>query len=142
MKVDPGNAASAATADSFLTGYVAHGRASTELERLLSARGLEWSIQDGRLQVLPKRGTTAQVVSLSPDTGLVGSPEYGTPDKKGAASVLKVKALLQPQIKPGGKIRIDSANIHGVFFRVEEVEHRGDTAGGDWYSDAGATAVS
>jgi hypothetical protein len=145
-----------ALAEQFVGGYSAFGKASSELDHLLKSRGFEWSIQDGQLQIL-KVGKTSNesVLVLSPSTGLVGSPEHGNPEKdvpldqlsgkeadgsfalsakgvKGPA-VLKVKSLLQPGLRPGRKVKVESRGING-FFRIQSVEHTGDTHGGDWYS--------
>ncbi len=118
-------------------GFVAHGRAADVLDRALEGQGKEWSIQDGRLQVLPAGGTaTGGVVLLSPSTGLVGDIEPGSAeDTKKGRRVLRVKSLLQPQIRPGGRMRIESRGVNGTF-RIGKVRHEGDTSGGAWYTEA------
>ncbi len=130
LRVDPGNALQAiqGVAGNFLNGYVAHGKVGAELDRLLTGRGLEWSIQDGRLQLLAPNGATNVTTVLTKDTGLIGSPEYGTPDKKGKPPILKAKSLLQPQIKPGGRVKIQTDSIDSLF-KVQTVTHEGETAG-------------
>jgi hypothetical protein len=136
--------------EQFTQGFTAHGRASDELDRLLTGRGLEWSIQDGRLQVTevgkPAPGTA---ILLSASTGLIGSPAYGSPEKKDGENpstakkkhVLKVKSLLQPGIRPGARVQLDSLSVKGLF-RVEAVTHTGDTHGGDWQSEADLVPAS
>lgn len=141
LGIDPGNSRDVTISESFLNGYVAHGRAATELERLLKGRGFAWSVQDGRLQILGQTATTSTITVLSAKSGLVGSPEFGTPDKKGGPSYLKIKSLLQPQIRPGGKIKLDSISVKGTF-RAVTVEHEGDTAGGNWYTTVDALPVT
>lgn len=122
-------------AGQFVRGYVAHGKASVELDQLLKGTGLNWSIQDGRVQILGDGAAAAgEALVLSSATGLIGSPEHGTPENEGDSPVLKVKSLLQPQLKPGGVVRMDSLNVKGDF-RVETITHQGDTFGQDWYSD-------
>lgn len=137
LGVDAGNASqkvNALTAQ-FVNGYSVHGRVSAELETLLRSQGLEYSIQDGRLQILaPDETTLDQAVDLSASTGMVGSPEHGTSEKEGGAGVVKVRSLLQPRFKPGAKINVTSAGVNGLL-RIQKLEHRGDTHGGDWYSD-------
>ncbi len=142
--VDPGNLNQKVTnlSQQFVNGYAAQGKASVELDKVLAPTGYEWSIQDGRLQLLrPGETTTDSVVELSPTSGLIGSPEHGTPDKKGGPATIKIKSLLQASIKPGGKVVVNSAEYRGAVFRVLKVEHRGDTAGGDWYSEIEAHAL-
>lgn len=118
----------------FAHGYTAHGKAALELDGLMRSIGLSWSIQDGALQIL--RGTDpapGRAVLLTPDTGLVGSPEHNAPDKKGKPPLIKFRSLLQPQIRCGGTVEIRSAAIRGQF-RVESLDHSGDTASGEWYT--------
>lgn len=121
---------------SFPNGYAAHGRASRELDKLLGGAGFEWSVQDEKLLVHPpdKPGTRTVTV-ISEDSGLVGSPEYGTPDAQGKPPVLKVKSLLIPSLLPGGQVKLVSRKHNGLH-RVKAVVHTGDTHGGDWYTDA------
>lgn len=142
---DAVNLVRANNTEQFTQGYVAHGRASTELDKLLKGRGFEWSIQDGRLQVLLKGTTTShREVVLTPDSGLIGSPTFGTasvgnpePGQKRGPRVLKLKSLLQPDLKPGRRVHVESEGIKGTF-RILTVTHSGDTSGADWYSDVEA----
>lgn len=118
----------------FAHGYTAHGKAGLELDKLLRTVGLSWSVQDGALQIL--RGSDpapGRAVLLTPDTGLVGSPEHNAPDKKGKPPLIKFKSLLQPQIRCGGTVEIRSAAVKGQF-RVESLDHSGDTASAEWYT--------
>lgn len=126
----------------FIHGYTAHGKASGELDKLLRSAGLTWSIQNGALQVLqgtaPAKGAA---ILLSPSTGLIGSPDHGTPEKIGLPPVLKVKSLLRPAARCGGVIEIHSEDVNGQF-RVNQLEHTGDSANGDWFTNFEATSIS
>lgn len=126
----------------FSDGYVAHGLASTELTRLLEPAGLNWSIQDGRIEVLDllETITAGDVPLISKDTGMVGSPEFGTGEKLKGQAFLKVKTLLQPGIRPGSKFELRSLAIRG-FFKCRKVKHTGSTHGGDFYSEIEALHV-
>lgn len=107
-------------------GAVVHGRVERQLHHLLRSCGLEWSIQDGVLQVLPRGGALARTaVLLTPDTGLVEAPEVGL------HRIVTCKALIQPDLVPGAQVRLESAVVTG-YYRVEQVEYSGDTRGGDW----------
>lgn len=119
----------------FLQGYSAYGPASKELDKVLRALGYEWSIQDETLQILkPGENTDEQVPDLGPDSGLIGSLEHGSEEKKGAKPVFKGRCLLRPEIKPGCKINVRSSLQTGGL-RITRLVHSGDTAGGDWYTD-------
>lgn len=125
----------------FTGGYAAFGKASRQLSTVLTPAGLTWSFQDGQLVILKGAGTTpGQAVQLTPDTGLVGSPEFGTPDKAGGTPVIKARSLLLPTLLPGSRVQLESERHRGLL-RVEKVVHGGDTAGGEWYTDMEARAL-
>lgn len=127
--------------DQVATGITLHEPSRDALTKILKPKGLDWSIQDGSLQVLRSgeaRPGSALLVSV--DTGMIGSPEYGAPKKAGAAPVLSVTSLLYPEVSPGGTIEVFSRSVRG-FFRVEQVKHDGDTHGDEWTTTIEATAI-
>lgn len=120
----------------FAAGCALQGRASDELDRILTPLGYGWSIQDGRLQILkPNEARTDVPLELSQDNGMVGSPEHGAPLKKGGKPILVVQNLLYPELTPGAKVRVRSREHNGLF-KLIKVSHEGDTAGSgaDWYT--------
>jgi hypothetical protein len=132
----------AAIPGQFSRGYVVHGPASVELDAILSARGYEWHMEGGKVVVIPRGATTGEMaVLLTPSTGLIGSVEHGSPppgQKFNATHSLKLKALIQPTIKPAGLVQVQADGIGltaPAFFRVETMEHIGDTHGNDWYTE-------
>lgn len=123
------------TGRQFVTGYAAHGRASKELDRLLRTYGYGWAVQDGKLHVFkPDDSGFESAVELTPDTGLVDSPEMSSPEKKGGKPTLRVKSLLQPSLLPGARVVVRSTQHDGTF-KIKKVTHTGDTAGGEFYSE-------
>ena len=100
-----------------------------ELGRLCDSIGYTWSVQDGNLQLLPNGGALArEAILLSPDTGLVGSPEQG---KHG---VVKAKAFLVPGLVPGQTVQLQSRGTSGNY-RIETAEYTGESRGtgpGSW----------
>lgn len=132
--------------DQFSQGASFHGRASAAIDSLLKGRGFEWSIQDGKLQVLAT-GKPLQnaAVLLNANSGLIGVPTHAAPAKPGTkqafhAPIMKIKSLLQAQLAPGKLMRLESAAVSGNF-RIEQVIHSGDTHGGDWFSELEAVAL-
>lgn len=120
--------------DSFLQGYSAHGPAVREVDRVMKAAGLEWSIQDGRLQILqPGKPSDERAILLSPQTGLVGSPDHCKPGRDDDTAALKARSLLQGGLRPGRTVEVRSNAVRG-FYRCEKVTHEGDTHGQEWYS--------
>lgn len=113
----------------FPEGAIVHGTAADELTRILNAAGLEWSVQDGVLQLLERGGSLdREAVKLAKGSGLVGSPEVG---KRG---IVKVKALISPDLMPGRRVQIESDVVTGTY-RIEKCEFTGSTRGGDWYAN-------
>lgn len=115
----------------FLSGFSTAGSTRAALDTLARRLGLSWSVQDGELVVRkagePERG---EMVLLSEESGLIGSPER---DDKG----VRFKSLLQPRIRPGRRVRVQSRALSGDFL-VEKVTHSGDTHGDDWSTDVEA----
>lgn len=109
-------------------GLTLSGKSSEELDKLTRSLGLEWSIQDGELQVLRsgERNRDAAVL-LTSDSGLIGSPEVGD------LGVVNVTSLLQPGLRPGRAVDLRSEFLRGLY-RVQKVTHSGDTHGAAWHS--------
>lgn len=117
------------SATKFFNGYALAGAIDEELDRLARSCNLEWSIQDDELQFLDYGEPLAQLaVRLTPDTGLVGSPE---PGNKG---IVEARCLILPDLYPGRRVDVQSEHVHGLH-RVETTRHTGSTFGGEWYVD-------
>ena len=109
----------------FNSGLNLSGGSKQILDTLTVDAGLEWSIQDDEVQILPPTGNTNdEVIVFSPQTGLLSSPikrEQG----------VEFTALINPRVRPGRRIRIESRDITGNF-RVRKAFFNGDTLEGDW----------
>lgn len=125
----------------FATGVVIEGLASSELSRLLKPHKISWSIQNSRLQMLRENEVRSDAVLLfTPDTGLIGTPEYGTPTKEQKSPSLSLQVMLEPDVLPGGKIKIESKSVNGLF-KVERCTHDGDLYGPEWITSIEAKSV-
>lgn len=113
----------------FPTGTVLMGSAAREMTNICKSLNLEWSIQQGKLQILERgKALAGEAVLLSKYTGMIDAP---TVDNKG---VLSVSSLLNPEIFPGRLLVLEGDRLHGQY-RIEECEYKGDTRGGDWRVD-------
>lgn len=111
----------------FSEGTVVSGDARREMNGLLESAGVEWSVQDGNLQLLNRGETlTSTAVVLRADTGLVESPSI---DSEG---VMRARALLIPGVFPGRRVEVLSEFVRG-FYRVEKAVYSGDTSATEWY---------
>lgn len=137
-------------------GKVMYGMARDHLRQSAESSDAAWSIQDGKLQVVKLTGLLPnQAVVLNSKTGLVGTPEQ-TNDG------IKVRCLLNPMIKIGGKVQINEQDIAEAklpdtskdaeankpvniekdgFYKVLVVEYNGDTRGNEWYSELTCVGV-
>lgn len=132
-------------------GVVMFGMARDHLNDISDATDTKWSIQNGEAQIIPLTGALPNTaVVLNSTSGLIGRPEQ-TQDG------IKVRCLLNPEIRMGGRVQIDNASINRAafqttlqgevnnallprvaddgFYRVIVADHVGDTRGNDWYSD-------
>jgi hypothetical protein len=110
------------------------------LDRVTRKANVTWSIQDRELQVLDRvEASQGEGVLLTPTTGLINSPEPidnpedSTERRRGFG--YRVRSLLNPKIRPGEQLILESSDVQGQF-RIDTVEHSGDTRGNDWYTEA------
>lgn len=136
--------------EQFAAGTVLEGPSRDELTRLLAPYGYEWTIQDGALQVYrDDQARPDQALVVSPDTGLIDSPEFAPPTYSAKPSksvrrstvrspLLRFRTLLYPQIVPGCRVAVQSTTTDGIY-KVVQVTHTGDTTPeGDWTTDVEA----
>jgi baseplate hub protein gp41 len=117
------------SAQLYANGAMIKGLAADHMTDLVRSAGLEWSIQDGQLQVLNVgQPLDGQAILISESAGMVGSPSV---DTKG---ILSFTTLMIPGIKPGIKVSVqtETPNTSGGY-RIIAVEYTGDTLGQEWY---------
>lgn len=110
----------------FTQGTVFSGPTSRLLTDFCRSADLEWSIQDGAIQILDRgKALASSAVLVSEDTGMIDSPSV---DIDG---VVKVKMLMTPDIRPGRLIVIDSEQVTGGH-KIEKITWHGASDGNDW----------
>lgn len=113
----------------YTEGTVVSGSSRESLTGLTRSVGLEWSVQDGNLQLLPFRTALRQTaVLLTVETGLVGSPALDS------ENVLQARSLIVPGIFPGRKVDVRAEFVRGVY-RVTKATWTGSTFANEWYVD-------
>lgn len=129
--------------DQFINGLTLSGSTRDHLTNITNRQGLDWSIQNNQLQIIPQNGSTSQeVIFLDKKSGLIGDPfiekvfkpELSKDKKEVEASGVKLLALLNPAFTPGRQIKVSSEFIDGLF-TIKKVTHIGDTHGQQWYSE-------
>lgn len=131
-------------------GKVLFGNAKNYLRDAAQTTNNDWSFQNEKLVFVPKKSyLPGTAVVITSDTGMIGTPEQTNEG-------VNVKCLINPNIKIGGRIKLDNTTIqrlkvsltltpgsatntaaplpsNGVYF-VLALEHSGDTRGIEWYT--------
>lgn len=140
-------------------GKVMYGMSRDYLRQSADTDRAAWSIQDGKLQIIPIDGIAkGTAIVLNSKTGLVGTPEQ-TNDG------IRARTLLNPQIKIGGAVTIDEEDIQAATiqsisptkktdkvntpatiandgqYKIISIEYNGDNRGNDWYCDIIALSI-
>jgi len=122
-------------------GLAVFGKHKDVIDSLLKPTGHSMSIQDGRPVITSENSVVGVTYTISEENGMIGSPEFGKPSKKGKAPDVTVRSLLYPEIRPGHPVTVISRELNGTF-KVKNVKHRGDTHGPDWLTEVEITPVS
>lgn len=144
-----------------IRGRVYYGNSRDELRQIADNNDCWCSIQDGQVQFVPKTGYIPETpILITPSTGLIGVPEQ-------SQTGLKVRVLLNPSIKIGRVIKLDSSDINQLRYGLDQgsvktnlvmpkgvtkvnadglyyvmrAEHTGDSRGTPWYTDLTCLAV-
>ena len=111
------------------------GNAADALDGLTDKMGLEWSVQDGNVQITEVAADNGQpFILISPSTGLIGSPS------RGENGSIKFRGLLLPKIRAGRRIRMQSNEINGDF-KALTVAFDGDTHSQNWNTEVEAKVL-
>ncbi|MGG2044122.1 phage protein [Burkholderia gladioli] len=135
-------------------GRVLFGLARDHLEVVARTTQTLWSIQDGKLQIVPETSyVPGDIPVIDRKSGMVGMPEQ-------TQNGIKVRMLLNPSIKIGRLIQLDNSSIQKFefglsvsdqpnnyfaatqnkingdgFYYVMDLGMWGDTRGNDWYTE-------
>jgi len=123
-------------------GASCHGSGVAAVREVLAQKGLTASIDKGAWLVLHPTSGRNPAIILNSNTGLVGYPEVATATKKKGASQLKIKCLMNPLIDAGRLLVVDLPAFKNQTYRVESLEHAGDSWDGDWHTEVVATRIS
>lgn len=122
-------------------GYSHVGGVGTALDDVCGQCDAGWSVQNGDLMVLGAGSSNpGEALIISPETGLLYSPEK-LQSETDTVSVggrsrdgYRLTCLLLPQVEPGQRIVLASADMARGAWQVDEVEHTGDTHGPEFYT--------
>lgn len=141
-------------------GKVMFGMARDALADVARATQTTWSIQDGKIVVIPETSyMPGEIPVINSDTGMIGLPVQ-------TQNGVQVRTLLNPSLKIGTLIELNNKSVQryenglsitdvaqrGMIdqrnrldasghYYVMLAEHQGDTRGNDWYTDLNCLAV-
>lgn len=109
-------------------GKVLYGRPQEFLKELAFNNNSSFSIQDGEILFLNKSDVLpSQAVLINSNNGMIGSPSL-------TDNGVQCVCLINPLLKVGVKVQIESEFLNGQF-RIIEVKHHGDTQGNEFYTE-------
>lgn len=108
------------------SGLAVTGKLIDQFEKLMKEIDAKISTQDDKIEIIWENSNNKNdIVLLSPNSGLIGSP------KRKNNNYIEFKSLLIPIISPGGLVKIESRNIND-YYRIEKINYVGDTHGRSW----------
>ena len=110
----------------FQRPYRIFGSAYREMDLLGESNKFYWSIQNGKLEIIPTDGTINYEITVSKDTGMIGIPTL-------TSTGCRVKTLINPAIQPNRLIKINSENFqmnsYNNQFRISKLKVVGQNRG-------------
>ena len=127
-------------------GFSFVGQAKFALTKACAVSGLEWSIQNGILQVKkPGDVMSKEVYVLSAETGLLSIPQrvqVSSSDSDGTNEIgWDIEFLMNGAIGIGDYVQVQSKYLEG-FFRISTLDIDGDNLSGDWKCKARVLEVT
>lgn len=105
---------------SFPRGFTHGGPTRLAMDRVCKAINASWFIRDGLIVVTEKGKSTQETAPLlTPQTGLIGSPERIEGGRK-----VRFKALLNPGIAVRRQVMVKAADVDGAYI-MQRVRHYG-----------------
>lgn len=127
---------------SFAPGLVLSGLASDILARLAAMSGSQTFTRDGAICFIPIDGDTGDVAPVfsAASGNLIGSPTPTAVSGSTSSNGVKVRALLDADLRPGQKFQVQSESYNGTYVATD-VQMSGDSGWAtDFYLDATGTA--
>lgn len=126
-KIKSGNISGAVK--TIINSYVVEGAIYKELQKKFKEWGVDGFISDNELIILaPGEYLGVDPISVTPENGLVGSPEVTTD------GYVRFTSLLRPEFLPGYRILVETSGVNG-YYRIERVNYSGTTFGNEWYAE-------
>lgn len=122
-------------------GFSYVGPAKTEIKKICDLCGLEWSMQNGVLQIKkPGEAISTLVYVLNKGSGLLDIPKRITEASKGEAATVEgrdkkigweIRYFMNGAVGVNDYIKLESNSVSGYFY-VSKLSIDGDNLGGEW----------
>lgn len=123
---------------SFKRPYATCGSCAREMDTLGRGRQFYWNIQNGTMEIIPGDGFIGTIVSITPQSGMIGVPTI-------TDNGVKVSALLNPEIRPNRRVQVESQvlemNAANGVYRVSQCDYSGDNREGEFRVDVTGESV-
>jgi len=135
LGVKPGNLSSAVAklnsgkaADVYIEGVTLAGHTAHHLDMLCRSAGLEWSIQEGKLQFLDVGQALGTIAIRLDETNMTTTPSVS------AGDIVEGQTFIQSDFLPGRQVQI-AAEFVTTAARLEKCHYTGDTHADEWFVD-------
>lgn len=122
----------------FKRPYAVCGSCVRELDTIGRGNGFYWNVQNETTEIVPGDGFIGDVVLISPETGMIGTPAI-------TDNGVRVSALLNPGIRPNRRVQLKSETLEmngdDGMYRVTSASYSGNNMDGEMKVDITGEAV-
>jgi hypothetical protein len=122
----------------FKRPYAVCGSCVRELDTIGRGNGFYWNVQNETMEIVPGDGFIGDVVLISPETGMIGTPAI-------TDNGVRVSALLNPGIRPNRRVQLKSETLEmngdDGMYRVTSASYSGNNMDGEMKVDIAGEAV-
>ena len=88
---------------------------------------MQWFEDSGFISFSEIGTSTEEVALVNASSGLIGSPSV-------TDEGVKAVSLLNANIRPGGRVKVESSLVTGIY-KVTQLVYRGDNREGDFFTE-------
>jgi hypothetical protein len=114
------------------SGFSFIGSLRDVLTKICNNSQLEWSMDNGTIQIIENNGTNNEQYLINKNTGMLSIPK--TLDNKNRNNGWEIQTLLNPNYKIHGIVKVQSEKMDIENCRIVSIKHTGDTHGNKWKS--------
>jgi len=113
--------------NSTLNDFSFTGRTADLFDEILKPINMQWFEDSGFIKFSAVGASTEEVALINASSGLIGSPAV-------TDTGIKAVSLLNASIIPGGRVKVESTLVTGIY-KVTQLVYRGDNREGDFFTE-------